>query len=165
MIPPPRLVPPHGITEVERAFGRIRDYIRDDGTLMAAWEEQNIARIKLPVPTLYAFGGYVTRITVHRQLASIAGEMYEEIFKLGLWPKLGPYGGGFVFRANRNSSSRISLHAWGIAHDWDPEGFPNGSTAKRNPELHAVMTKYGFVLGEDFHGTPDPMHCQFASGV
>ena len=156
---------PNGYAEVLQLFGDIRKFIRNDGTLSPTWEATKITRILLPRPTEYAFGGSVSRVTVHRRIADQTGEMFGAIYRAGLWSKLGPYGGGFVFRPNRNAFRKISLHAFGIAFDWDPEGFPNGSKAKRDPHLREILRRHGWHLGEDFTGTPDPMHIQFATGA
>ena len=154
---------PNGIEEVREVFGDVRDFIRKDGTLSHQWERAQITRIQLPKPVLYAYGpAVISKVTIHRLIAEQTAEMYEEVFRLGLDRHLGPYGGGFIYRPNANAKDTISLHAYGIASDWDPAGYPNKSKKKRHPELAAVLRKHGWFLGEDFKGTPDPMHVQFA---
>lgn len=158
--------PPDGYSELVKMFGDIRPYIKKDGTLGPAWEEDQIVRIQLPEAVPYAFDPRVviSRVTAHRLLADTVVEMHSTIHGRGLWHLMGPYGGGFVYRANRNASAKISTHAWGVAFDWDPVGFPNGSTKRRPIELSEIIKSYGFTMGEDFHGTKDPMHWQWCAG-
>lgn len=163
----PRPTPPDGWERVLSTFGDIFSYIREDGTLDPSWESDKITRVSLPVTVKYAFDPKViiTRVTCHKSIALFVKETYEEIYQKGAWQYLGPYGGGFVFRTNKNSPDKISLHSLGIAWDWSPKEFPNGSTKKRNPLLAKILRARGFTLGEDFHHVKDPMHFQFATNA
>lgn len=156
---------PHSYDDVLRTFGDIRQYINKDGTIKPEWEAQQIVRI--PLPTIAPLAGeakFVTKVSVHRLLAGQASALYGAIYNAGLWATLGPYGGGYNYRPNRNDTARPSLHSFGIAFDWDPNGFPNGSPLKRNPQLAEILRKAGWMLGEDFEHTKDPMHFQYATG-
>jgi hypothetical protein len=155
--------PPDGYAQMIAQFGDIRPYIQHDGTLSQQWEADQIVRVDLPEPAAYAYDPNVTisRVTCHKLLADKVIELHDAIFKAGLWPMLGPYGGGFIYRANRNAGAKISTHAWGIAWDWDPVGFTNGSHRRRDPQLSAIIKSFGFVMGEDFLGIKDPMHAQY----
>jgi hypothetical protein len=157
---------PENDAEVRAIFGDIRRSIRNDGTLSPQWEIEQIVRIELPEPVLYAYSAVkISRITVHKRLADVALALYASIWEKRLADALGPYGGGFVYRPNANNKSDISLHAYGIAWDWDPSGFPNKSTKKRDPELVAEFERFGFLCGQNFGGAKDAMHFQFARGT
>jgi len=158
--------PPSNFTELTDWFGDIARYTAEDGTLLPSWEERYIARINLPEPVPYAFDPKVsiTRVTVHVALADVVRRMYWKIHDAGMFPALGPYGGGYQYRANRNDHTRVSLHAWGLAWDWDPEKFPNHSKATREPKLVEITSQFGMRWGEVFQH-PDPMHMSFSTGA
>lgn len=154
---------PENDEEVRQLFGDIRSYIRKDGTLSPAWESKFIARVKLPGPVPYAYSEQkITVVTCHVALVDITRALYGNLWDRGLVDALGPYGGGFVFRANRNNPNDLSLHSYGLAWDWNPLVFPNGSTKKRDPRLVAEFLRLGFLCGQEFKGKKDPMHFQFA---
>jgi D-alanyl-D-alanine carboxypeptidase len=159
------VIPPVGIVEINARFGDIRSYIQDDGTLSLEWELEKIVRINLPSPMFYANDSkvHITKITVHKELKDVAAALYADIWSQKLEDTLGPYGGGFIFRTNKNRRTKISTHAWGIAWDWDPAKFCNGSSKTRDPRLRNVLHKYGFLLGEEFETVKDPMHFQFCT--
>lgn len=161
MHPPPV---PDGFKQVLGEFGDIFKFVKDDGTLSPEWEHLNIVRIVLPEAVPYASNPAIpiTRIAVHRLIADQTSAMLAEVYKMGLWWTLGPYGGGYIYRPNRNAPTRVSLHAFGIAFDWDPDKYPNKSHRRRYPGLKTITARYGFMWGEDFIHTKDPMHMQYA---
>jgi hypothetical protein len=156
---------PVGLAEVIRTFGDIHKYIKEDGTLDPSWEREKIVRIPLPAPL--DFGGSttkVTRITSHTLLANILSETLSEVHKAGLWRELSPYGGGFVFRPQR-AGTAISMHAWGIAWDFDPPNNKMGTKGDMAAEVVRIFESKGFFWGGNFKRRTDPMHFQFAKGV
>lgn len=158
---------PESEEELIAIFGNIRDYIPGSGTISPAWEEKFITRIQLPGAVPYAFddGKMITRITVHVALADVAVALFESIWRRGLSALLGPYGGGYVYRRNKNDPNKLSLHSYGLAWDWDPFNFPNGSKKRRDPRLVAEFERFGFMCGQDFKGTKDPMHFQLGRNI
>lgn len=74
-------------------------------------------------------------------------------------------GGAFNFR-KITGGSRLSLHAYGIAIDWDPEHNPRQKPLKRTlPDWwYEIWGAHGWSDGRRFP-TPDPMHVQFATGA
>ena len=157
---------PTSFPEVLEIFGDINRYVRNDGTLSPKWEAEKIERIKLPEPIAYAYGtARISLITVHVRLVDVAEMLFDEIWEAELVEALGPYGGGYNDRPNANDKRKRSLHSFGIAWDFNPSGFPNGSRKKRDPRLVAIFEKFGFFPGEKFKGTPDPMHFQYAENT
>lgn len=157
---------PENDAELKKIFGDITKYVLKDGTLSPKWEIENIVRINLPSPVPYAYSpAKITQITVHRLLIDVATALYESIWRLNLVETLGPYGGGFIYRPNANDKTDISTHAYGISWDWDPKGFPNKSLKKRDPRLVREFERFGFLCGQNFNNTKDPMHFQFARGT
>jgi len=156
---------PNGLSEVIATFGDIDKFIRSDGTLSPKWEEQNIVRITLPKPLpLSGTTSSVTRITCHKLLADTMKQTLRDIDAAGKWTLLHSYGGGFNFRVKRGGS-QTSLHAWGIAWDFDPEHNPLGSKGTMDPGIVDLFSQHGFFWGGKFKGRKDPMHFQFATRV
>ena len=79
--------------------------------------------------------------------------------------RLDLHGGGFNFRKITAGSS-LSLHAYGIAIDWDPDHNPRGKPlTKTLPDWwFDIWKNHGWSDGRHFP-TPDPMHVQFATGA
>lgn len=162
------LLPPIPASEAElrATFGDIRKYIRSDGTLNPSWEAEQIVRIMLPGPIPYAYGPKpITKVTVHRKLATGAKLLFAAIWERELVTALVDYSGGFNFRPNRNNAAVLSLHAYGLAWDFGASAFPNGSKKRRNAELVQTFAEFGFRCGQDFKGTPDPQHFSYATGA
>lgn len=152
------------MAEVVKLFGDPAHYRTNDGTLSSQWETDHITRVILPRPLRYVDGGFVSRIAVHRLLASNALATLSEIAgHIELYDVLQPYGGGFEPRLKRGSSA-ISLHTFGIALDFAPDRFPLGSLQRWPAALVAIWEKHGWFYGGNFHGRKDPMHVQFATG-
>lgn len=105
----------------------------------------------------------VTQITAHKLVAPIIIAALKDIYDAGLWDDLHCYGGGFNWRPQRGSH-KPSLHSWGLAWDFDPENNALGTRGHMNPLIVEHFKRHGFFWGGDFHGRPDPMHVQFATG-
>jgi hypothetical protein len=156
---------PEGRAAVIETFGDLRSYIRSDGTLSPRWEKDNIRRIVLPRPlTLSGENLTVTRVTCHILLTDTLRSTLQKIDDAGKWDALHSYGGGFIFR-NKRTNAEISLHAWGIAWDFDPEHNRLGTPGSMDPTVVQIFEANGFFWGGLFHQTKDPMHFQFAKNV
>ena len=57
-------------------------------------------------------------------------------------------------------SRPLSLHAWGLALDINPDENPYGVESTLNPKLVEIFETYGFEWGGRWK-TPDPMHFQW----
>jgi hypothetical protein len=159
------LTTPDGRKAVSDTFGDIDRFIRADGTLSPKWEEQVIRRVTLPQPLLLAGTSVnVTRVTCHKLLVETFRDTLNEIDAAGKWDALVSYGGGFNFRPIRGGSS-VSLHAWGIAWDFDPANNGLGTKGKMDPTIVEIFEGNGFFWGGRFKTRKDPMHFQFAKNV
>jgi hypothetical protein len=164
-MPTTPLTTPNGEAEVIATFGDLKKFIRSDGTLSPKWEEQKIRRITLPKPLpLSGEDIKVTRVTCHVLLVDTFRETLRAIDDAGKWPLLVSYGGGFNFRTKRGGGS-VSLHAWGIAWDFDPENNALGTKGTMDAGIVEIFESRGFFWGGRFKGRKDPMHFQFARGV
>lgn len=156
---------PDGRAAVIATFGDISKFIKSDGTLSSKWEETMIKRVTLPRPLIFTgTTTEVTRVTCHDLLTDTLRRTLKAIDDAGKWSALHTYGGGFNFRPKRGSAE-ISLHAWGIAWDFDPEHNPLGSAGTMDATIVKIFGDNGFFWGGKFKGRKDPMHFQYATGT
>lgn len=124
-----------------------------DGTVAVdpEWVERNIVTSDVPI---------LGTVTCHRaMLPQLQGAM-TEIVRRGLSEAVNPeeYGGCFNPRyIDRDASRGLSLHSWGIAVDLNVPGNQRGTVGEIDPEVVAVMKRWGFAWGGDWAFT-DPMH-------
>jgi hypothetical protein len=164
---------PRGFDEIVATFGDPRPLMSPDGTISSAnqlvWERQTLARGVLPFPIALVDGRgaktgiVVTSFHAHHLLVALVESIFQEISRAGLDKAITSWGGIYNFRPIRGVS-RISLHAFGIAIDLNPENNELGTRGNMNPELILMFKHFGFFWGGDFHGRPDPMHFQYATG-
>lgn len=146
-------------------------HIGYDGRILPMWEATNIVRTVIPAPLTYCDGGVVTRMAVHRKIAPYLMKALAEISAAGLYQHLEPYAGGFEFRRSRGSD-KLSMHAIGLAIDFDPLGNPFleppettffGETSE-GQAIVRLFEIHGFFWGGRF-ARPDAMHFQWATEV
>lgn len=160
------VTPPHGLDALLAQFGDIYAYLRDDGTLEARWETDQLARAPLPFPIALSWdpAKQVRNLYCHRRLVPVFPAVFAEIQRRGLNKKIRTYGGCFNFRAKR-SGSKLSTHAWGAAIDLNPETNGMGQDGDMASGIVAVFESFGFTWGGRWSGrSKDPMHFQFCSG-
>jgi hypothetical protein len=175
---------PNGTAEIKAMFG---DPANSDGSLNEAWEGANIRKVAPPDGWILYYQSddglvQVSGIRMHRLLADSfvavlddvwdhaanqigAGATPVQILKWLHQRGLDQHGGGFNFRKITGGKS-LSLHAYGIAIDWDPEHNPRQKPLKKRlPDWwFDIWRKHGWSDGRTFT-TPDPMHVQFATGA
>jgi hypothetical protein len=162
----PPLVAPHGLDEIVRVFGDIREYIELDGRLAARWQSDFLTQMALPFPLRLAWdpSRTITRMTCHRLMASIFAAAFDSIQQSGLQTSVTSFGGCFAFRPQR-TGSKLSTHSWGIAIDLNSESNAQGSAGNMPAELIEIFRSAGFEWGGNWRGKAcDPMHFQFCSG-
>jgi hypothetical protein len=88
----------------------------------------------------------------------------------GLWRFVERCAGGYAWRLQRGSLTKVSMHALGLAVDWDALHNPRGVDPTRTrlgtePGLGVVriLRAHGWTWGGEFP-TPDAMHGQLGSG-
>jgi hypothetical protein len=156
--------------------------------LNEAWEGQNIRRVAPPDGWLlyYQRGDtdlvLVSGIRIHRLLAETFRAALDDVWAhaagavgqpatsddIRAWlhrRRLDQHSGGFNFR-RITGGSRLSLHSYGVAIDWDANHNPRRNPlTKTLPDWwYEIWRAQGWFDGRDFR-TPDPMHVQFASGA
>jgi hypothetical protein len=186
VVPPSRtLDTPDGREEIEKMFGNPAN---NDGTLNEAWEGANIRKIAPPDKWQLYYqddtAGLVpvSGIRMHTLLEDVFVAALDDIWNragqtIGGSPTddavrawlhsncLDQHGGGFNFRPITGGSN-LSLHAYGIAIDWDPDHNPRKKPlTKTLPDWwYDIWANHGWTDGRHF-ATPDPMHVQFATGA
>jgi hypothetical protein len=177
---------PNGYNQIRQMFGNPAN---DDGSLNQAWYHANI--ITVPPPPgwrLYYQNApdslvLIAGISMHRLLADsflvilqqiwdyakqqIAAPATDDAIRAWLHKNcLDQTGGGYNFRKSKGSTTKLSLHSFGIAIDWDPLHNPRKKPmSKTLPDWwYAIWAQHGWTDGKHFT-TPDPMHVQFATGA
>lgn len=168
---------PNGRAEIVALCG---NPAQPNGSLDPAWEAANIVLVKPPGWALWyqdAKGPVPSRgIRMHRVVQSsfldvmgaiMAHAREEAPLNPVKWlheRRLDLHGGGFNFRPITGGKA-LSLHAYGIAIDWDPLHNARGSRDWTLPDWwFEIWSAHGWTDGRHFQ-TSDPMHCQFATGA
>jgi hypothetical protein len=175
---------PNGRKEIEKMFGNPAN---NDGTLNEGWEGANIRKVAPPDGWQLFYqddNGLVpvSGIRMHKVLEDVFHSVLDDVWgyakqQIGGSPsgdairgwlhqrRLDQHGGGFNFR-KITAGSKLSLHAYGIAIDWDPDHNPRKKPlTKTLPDWwFEIWAARGWSDGRKFP-TPDPMHVQFATGA
>ena len=181
---------PNGLDEVRATFG---NPFLDDGTLDTEWEAANIRRAAPPdgwelyyqksATELVRVSAISMHVLVEANFLAAMDEIWNYA-KLQLDPaasddevrawlhqlRLDVTGGGYNFRKIRGANAP-SMHAFGIAIDWDPLHNPQvRKPVAGQPVPHTlpdwwydIWATHGWSDGRHF-SRPDPMHVQFATG-
>ncbi len=136
-----------------------------------AWESANIVKVKAPWPLVTAWDNApVSGIRIHTKCASSLSSILSAIWvaagkdvqKVSEWG-MHLYGGGYNFRLMRGKT-RLSMHSWGCAVDFDPSrnGFGDATPNFANyPQVLQAFADEGWTWGGPW-STPDGMHWQAA---
>lgn len=131
------------------------------------WDDKNIGIVEVPeLKGLRLLGGsepFSGRIRFYKPAIPQLLAAFKEIRERGLLDRITSWGGSYVPRLLRGSSSRLSDHSLGLSFDINAENNPRG----RPPvpaggkgsvvELVPIFQKYGFYWGGS-RSFPDPMH-------
>lgn len=175
---------PNGRKEIEALFGNPAG---SNGQVNPHWEDQNIRKIAPPDgwQLYYQDGSTLTPVSgirIHTLLADSFHAVLSDIWdhaktQIGGSPsvtdirawlhnlRLDQHCGGFNYRPITAGSS-LSLHAYGIAIDWDCAHNPRKKplTLQLPDWWFDIWKAHGWSDGRHFP-TPDPMHVQFATGA
>lgn len=137
-------------------------YGRSDGS--SKWEAGNL--VSFPAPyALFMDGQRIRNIRCHKLVKDSLTRILNKILELYKTPEaihavgLDQYDGCYNFRPVRGSSSRLSMHSYGAAIDFDSEHNPLGATHGRMPrEVVAIFKAEGWRWGGDYTNRKDWMH-------
>jgi hypothetical protein len=117
-----------------------------------AWVRTHIATERVPI-----LGRATCNVALFPQLR---GAMRTIVAK-GLANTIHSFSGCYAARyTNRDPTSSISHHAWGIAVDINAPTNVFGTTPHQDPRLVKVMERWGFIWGGTFI-RPDGMHFEY----
>jgi hypothetical protein len=157
--------------ETDKFYGNPRG---KNGGPSPAWERTNLTLVKAPWPIVTSWDSSpVKGIRVHVKCAEslikifnsiweAAGQDVEVVRQWGMHL----YGGGYNFRIMRGGS-RLSMHSWGCAVDFDPAQNEYGDASPNFANCPAVLNAFadeGWTWGGSW-AKPDGMHWQAADVV
>jgi len=155
-------------SEVDAFYGNPRGR---NGQVSRAWEAENIIRIAAPwnLVTAWDFSP-VSSIRIHKKCANsleriltkIWQESGESQLKINEWG-MNLYAGAFNYRMMRGAS-RLSMHSWGCAIDFDSSRNSYGDNTPNFASIPQVLNAFeseGWVWGGRW-AKPDGMHWQAA---
>lgn len=156
---------PVGYEQCLKFYGDPGPFIRDDGTPSVLWEAELTL---VPFPTPLPLGWNLTQLAkgarVNRALESETARVFDLLAKEDLWRRLRTFDGGYAWRAQRGSTSKLSLHALGGALDFDAATNRLGRQGDMDRGIVQIFEACGWTWGGRFQ-RPDPMHYQFAKSV
>lgn len=155
-------------SEVDYFYGNPRGR---NGQVSRTWESENIIRIRPPWKLVTAWDfSPVSSIRIHRRCAdslerilmNIWQESGESQQKINEWG-VNLYAGAFNFRM-MTGASRLSMHSWGCAIDFDSSRNSYGDVTPNFaliPQVLKVFESEGWIWGGEWK-KPDGMHWQAA---
>ena len=158
-------------SECDAFYGNPRNS-RDPSRASPKWESENLVRVKPPFVVYYEGKPVRAGMLVHEKVADSLMKVFTAIWKksgesqakVDAWG-ISNYAGAYNFRMMRGSS-RLSMHSWGCALDFDPDRNGMGDTTPHFaevPEVVAAFEAEGWVWGGRWSGKScDGMHFQAA---
>lgn len=110
-------------------------------------------------------GQVITRITINKALIDPLCAVMRELIATGLIKELQTYDGAFVYR-NQRGSTALSIHAFGLALDFNAATNGLGKKVNFSQKFLDVWRRHGFTVGADFKGARiDGMHFEYTKTV
>lgn len=142
-----------------------------NGGPSAAWESANLIRVTPPFVLKY-MGKPVKTVTVHKKCADSLLRVLNNIWETASFRQslidewgMSTFGGAYNYRLMRGGS-RLSMHAYGCALDFDPDRNAMGDTTPKFLDFPWVIRSFekeGWVWGGRWSGRScDGMHFQAA---
>jgi len=139
-----------------------------------AWETNNLVRLETPWELVTAWDGRrVKYFKMHKRCAHSLILIFDKIWKsadqdptiIKEWG-MHLFGGSYNFRTMRGSS-KLSMHSWGCAVDFDPGRNQLGDTTPNFaliPQVTEAFDSEGWIWGGKWKRT-DGMHWQAANTI
>lgn len=135
--------------------------------IVGNWEKQNIVNVEIPVRGFLGKAGPL-KMRFHRAAQKQLVELWLDWETAGLLDRIVSFDGSFVPRFQRNSTTKLSNHAFGSAFDinaaFNPLGAEPAMFGQKGcvRELVAIANKHGFYWGGHFMTREDGMHFEVA---
>ncbi|MBN1990812.1 MAG: M15 family metallopeptidase [Bacteroidales bacterium] len=155
-------------------FGGFNFTKNPDGsvTILGNWQAINIIPIEIPqlkgVTNPYSSKPFGGRVYFHRKAKEQLVGLFNELEKEGLHKLVLTWGGSFVPRLVRGSSTRLSNHSYGTAFDinmqWNGLGQQPALVGERGTvrQIVSIANRYGFFWGGHYNTRKDGMHFEIA---
>ena len=145
--------------ELKQRFGEVAvrlPYGRDWVRLDPAWVRRNIVAARVPL---------LGTVTCNRRIIPPLRRALREVQrrKLGRLIDRGDYAGCYAPRRIPTSGS-LSLHALGVAVDFNASRNGQFTEGDQDPRLVRIMERHGFTWGGRWPTAPDPMHFEWQGG-
>lgn len=108
-------------------------------------------------PAIFEIPTIPKRIYMHKYMIPYWNKVYKEICLAGLGHLIKIWNGCFNIRLMTGSKTKWSLHAWGLAVDFNAHENPFGKTGKMDMRIVKIFEANGFTWGGKWK-KPDPMH-------
>ncbi len=89
--------------------------------------------------------------------------VFEDLTNEGLIDQLKTFDGSYVVRDVRGASV-LSMHAFGLALDFNAETNQRGTHGDMPKEIVDCFIRHGWFWGGNFQHIPDPMHFEWTNG-
>ncbi len=144
-----------------QAIGTFRYTTNADGTITQdpAWVQNFIVSKRVPI--------FTGAVKCHKVMIPQLTAALKEIEDAGLAHLIDPkqYGGCYVPRhIGRDVKRPLSMHAWGLAIDFNTIDNPEGHTPKMDPRVVQTFERWGFRWGGRW-SIPDGHHFELAAIV
>jgi hypothetical protein len=142
--------------DLKRRFGEVAvrlpvggDWVRLD----PAWVRHNIVSRRVPL---------LGRVTCNRRMLPQLRRALADVERRGLARLIDPgdYAGCYAPRRIPSTGS-LSLHALGLAVDFNASTNAQYAHGDQDPRLVRIMERHGFTWGGRWPTAPDPMHFEF----
>ena len=145
--------------ELKQRFGEVAvrlPYGRDWVRLDPAWVRRNIVSTRVPI---------LGRVTCNRRMIPRLRRALREVQRRGIDRLIdrGDYAGCYAPRRIPTSGS-LSLHALGLAVDFNASRNGQFTEGDQDPRLVRIMERHGFTWGGRWPTAPDPMHFEWQGG-
>lgn len=160
------MAPPVGLKQILELCGDPRGFVKDDGTVSPLWEARMVSvAFPAPLPLGWDLSRMARGCRVNQAIAPEVDGVCRLIAKEGLWRRFRTYDGGYAWRQQRGSTSKLSLHSFGAALDFNAESNRQGTPGDMDSALVQIFEAFGWTWGGRFAGSRiDPMHFQWGSG-
>ena len=154
----PKLQEPRSlsISEIPIIFGAFNYTEIGNGRIRidSNWQNINIKLLHM----------YDQKIWIHRLMIPQIGYVIAKLYAEDLHDELDLQGGGGFCARHQNwkESTPLSLHAYGVAIDLNPNKYPYGDDKQPHPRLIEIFKEGGMFWGGDFKTVNDNMHFQFS---